>query len=248
MKQTNFTKAIETYKRGTYTNYSSAKDMDLYVRGRDKDGDNEVTSVRKITYGTIRLCNYGHIQPVIKDNLIKDLCYGLNHNEEALKRFVATVGTNVDLESYDEKYLEKLVNLFSEKDAHRNETRQTATVREKVGDSGLLFRENGGDVMVNFMPTRAHHRASSIYQVTELTPDGRTITKVLNPAEFKALGKIAKSSDWVSNRFSKDSSYVALAERGIIKDNNGPAETLIFKMKLKNLTGLNGISDDESDE
>ena len=252
MKKSNFIKFESTYKKGTYADYSSQKEMDLYVRGRDKDGENDVIKVVKTTLGVARIVNFGHIAPVNKDNLIKDLCYGLLINEDARRLFIATQGTNVDLESFSIGQLKVLVKKYSHFGARDEDpnAKKSNTVKIKEEGSNYLFRENEGEIVVNLMPTRAgiQHKAKTSYEVTEVTPSGEVVVKHMTKEDFEALGKIAKSSSWTSNRFAANSPYVQLAEMGIIKNNNGPAETCIFKMKLKNILSVKDVVDSSCDE
>lgn len=252
MKKNNFMQLEKTYKKGTYTDYKTSRALDLYVRNRDKDGDNEIIKVIKETCGTVRMVSYVNIAPVIKDNLIKDLCAGLILSETKQKQFNKELGTAVNLESLSIDDLTTLVNKYSYKDAHTHEvigTNRNIT-KEQIKGSQYLFRENEGEISLYLMPTRAgkKHNATSVYQVSEKTPGGQIITKTMSANEFRSLGKVAKESDYVSNRFAQNSSYVALANAGVIANNNGPAETVLFKIKLKNLIKLHNITDTESDE
>lgn len=247
MKKSSFIKFESQYHGGTYADYSSKKEMDLYVRDRATDGENTIISVVKITFGTARIVNYGRILPIEKDNLIKDLCYGLLVDEAKRSLFVAVQGTNVDLESFTIPQLKVLVKKYSHFGARDEDpnAKRNPNIKIKEAGSKFLYRENEGELTVNLMPTRAgyRHKAKTRYNVTEVTPDGEVIVKEMSKEEFDALGKVAKSSSWVSNRFAQNSPYMQLAEMGVIKNNNGPAETCIFAMKLKNILSFKDIVD-----
>lgn len=247
MKKSTFIKFESNYHGGTYADYSSKKELELYVRNRDTDGENVITGVTKITFGTARIVNYGRISVIEKDNLIKDLCYGLLANENNRSLFVKNYGNNVDLESFSSSQLKVLVKKYSYFGARNDDPniRRNNNTKEKELDSKFLYRENGGDLKVNLMPTRAgyRHKAKTYYIVKEVTPQGEEITKKMNKTEFDALGKVAKTNSWSSNRFAQNSSYTQLAEMNVIKNNNSPAETCIFEMKLENILSLKDVSD-----
>lgn len=246
MNATTFMTKVETsYKGGTYRPYMYAKSLDLYVRDRATDNGNTIIAVQKITNGVVRLVQYGKISAVIHDNLIKDLCVGLYTDELKRNCFTRSYGTAVDLDSYSERELVEMVTKFSAPGARENDPfakPRTVKTTEKV--SKYLYREEDGSYSMNVMTALNHKcRSNASYIVTEQTPDGKIITKTMTHTEFEKLGKVAKSNSYVSNRFAKESAYTKLVEMGVLKDINGPAKTVMFKLKLDGIQQFGGITD-----
>lgn len=251
MKPITFIKNFEeSYKKGTYVPYSYTRTMELYVpKNRATDNGNEITEVTKVTSGVGRLVKYGSIDTVARDNLIKDLCVGLYENRNINRqRFVHSYGMGVDLDSYSIKELEEMVKKYSTPDARLNDP--LVKVRESSGVTKmsryLTSDVMSGTVYVSVMPPRNRLQSPDThYIVSEKTPSGETITKRMSHKEFAALGKVAKSSSYSSNRFAKESCFSKLVELGILKDINGPAESVMFKLKLDNVTRFGNAKEEE---
>ena len=251
MKPTTFIRQFEeSYKKGTYVPYSYTRTMDLYVpKNRATDNGNEITEVTKVTSGVGRLVKYGSIDVVARDNLIKDLCVGLYEDRNInRRRFTHSYGMNVDLDSYSIKELEEMVKKYSALDARLNDP--LVKVRESSGVTKmsryLTSDVMSGTVYVSVMPPRNRLQSPDThYIVSEKTPSGETITKRMSHKEFAALGKVAKSSSYSSNRFAKESCFSKLVELGILKDINGPAESVMFKLKLDNVTKFGNAKETE---
>lgn len=246
MNAITFMTKIETsYKGGTYRPYMYSKPMDLYVRDRATDNGNTITAVQKITSGVVRLVKYGNIGTVVRDNLIKDLCVGLYTSETKRKCFTLAYGSAVDLDSYSEKELAEMVQKFSRIGARDNDPfAKSRTTKDTRKVSKYLYLEEDGSYSMQVMTALNHKcRANTTYIVTEVTPNGEEITKTMTPAEFAALGKVAKSSSFVANRFAKESAYTQLVEMGVLKDINGPAKTVMFKLKLDGVQHFANITD-----
>ncbi|MBR3242267.1 MAG: hypothetical protein IKG72_13040 [Bacillus sp. (in: Bacteria)] len=251
MKPTTFIRQFEeSYKKGTYVPYSYTRTMDLYVpKNRAMDGENEITEVIKVTYGVGRLVNYGAINTVMRDNLIKDLCVGLYEDRNINRqRFTHSYGMHVDLDSYSIRELEEMVKKYSAIDARFNDPLVKAKESSGITRMSRYLTSDIvlGTTYVSVMSPRNRLQSPDThYIVSEKTPSGETITKQMSHKEFAALGKVAKSPSYSSNRFAKESCFSKLVELGILKDINGPAESVMFKLKLDNVTRFGNAKEEE---